>query len=257
MKNNKGWLSTLAAVVVGAICFAGAKQLTSSGVSSAQRALTPKAEVERILNERGAADPLLSAIAEAFPEEWRTMRSELADDIKSSISSSEVERRAHARSRAFMISRASSTAAASSESLVAVAAAEAALISQLQKDNQQACADFAVRGLQPGSALSQAAIDQIGRSARARVFATREGIDTPASREPASEADWEAVFAAMEALGATNSTIQAFSNPSAANTRQQCDGGVYLYQAIASLPQEQAARVFAELTVEAAKSSAL
>lgn len=255
MQNKKGWLSTVAAVVVGAICFAGAKQLTSGGISSAQRAMTPKAEVERMLNERASADPMLSAISGAFPDEWETMRSELADDIKSSISSSEVESRAHARSRAFMLSKAASTAAAPSASLVAVANAEASLISHLQRENQQACADFAVRGLQPGTDLTPAAITLIGQAARARVFATREGVDSPVNRGPASDDDWAAVLAAMEARGASAENLQAFSNPSAANTQQQCDGGVYLYQAVASLPQEQAAKVFAEMTLEAAKSA--
>lgn len=256
MQNKKGWLSIAAAVVVGAICFAGAKQLTSSGVSSAQRALTPKAEVERMLDERASVDPMLGALSEAFPVEWRAMRAELADDIKSSISSSEVERRAHARSRAFMNSRASSTASAPSASLVAVANAEALLIAQLQRENEQACADFAMRGIQPGSTLSPIAVGLIGRAARARVFATREGIDTPISRGSASDDDWGAVLAAMEARGATPDLIQAFSNPTAATAGEQCGGGVYLYQAVVSLPTEQAARVFGEMTVEAAKSSA-
>lgn len=255
MQNKKRWLSTAAAVVVGAICFVGAKQLTSGGVSSAQRASTPKAEVERMLDERASADPMLSAISEAFPEEWEAMRSELADDVKSSISSSEVESRAHFRSRAFMLSKATSTAAASAASLVAVAKAEAGLISHLQGENQQACADFAVRGLQPGTDLSPAALSLIGQAARARVLATREGVDSPVNRGPASDDDWAAVLGAMEARGASAENLQAFSNPSAATTRQQCDGGVYLYQALASLPQEQAAKVFAEITVEAAKSA--
>lgn len=256
MQNKKGWLSTAAAVVVGAICFVGAKQLTSSGVSSAQRALTPKAEVERMLDERASADPMLGALSEAFPAEWGAMRAELANDIKSSISSTEVERRAHARSRAFMTSRASSTASAPNASLVAVANAEALLIAQLQRENEQACADFAMRGIQPGSTLSQTAVDLIGRAARARVFATREGIDSPISRRAASDDDWGAVLDAMEARGATAEHLGAFSNPSAATAEQQCASGVYLYQAVASLSEEQAATVFAEMTVEAAKKPA-
>lgn len=254
MQNKKGWLSTAAAVVVGALCFLGAKQLTSGGIASAQRALTPTAEVERRLDEMASGDPMLSAIADAFPAEWRAMRAEFANDIKSNLSRSEVERRAHARSRTFIISRASSTASAPSPALLNVVTAESLLISQLQMENEQACADFAMRGLQPGSRLSPAAVDLVGRAARARVLATREGLDVPTNREAASDDDWGAVLAAMEARGATPELLEAFSNPSAATAQQQCGGGVYLYQAVAGLPTEQAARVFAEMTREAAKA---
>ena len=37
---------TVAAVIVGGVAFVGAKQLTSGGIATAQRALTPTAEVE-------------------------------------------------------------------------------------------------------------------------------------------------------------------------------------------------------------------
>ncbi len=246
-------MSAVATAVIGIVCFLGARELTSGGVAAAQRQLTPTSEVEAMLDRQAASDPMTSAIAEYFPNEWSEMRLAMAEDIKSSISSVEIERRAHARSRQFMVENAAATAASPTTPLLAAAKAETLLISQLQQENEQYCADFAVRGLQAGTRPSETAINLVGQAARARVIATRQGLDSPTRRAAPSDEDWGAVLDEMTRRGATEAMFNSLSDSSAASPQLQCSGGVIMYQAITSLPAEQGARVYAEVAKEAAK----
>lgn len=246
---------TVAAVVVGGVFFVGAKQLTSGGIATAQRALTPTAEVEAMLERFVANDPMYAALAENFPTEWATMRGELAADVKSDISMGELNARAHARSRAFMLERASATASAPTSALVRLLAAEADFISQLQRENVRYCADFGMRGLQPGTQLSPAMMQKLSLAGRARVIATRQGLDSPQRRDPSTDGDWALVGTTMEANGVPEATLEAIGNPAAASPEVQCEGTVQFYRALNELPPEQGAKLFGEITVEAAKTA--
>lgn len=250
-KRNIGY--TVAAVLVGAVCFVGAKQLTSGAWASGQRALTPTSEVEAMLDRLMTDEPMYQALAENFPSEWATMRRAMAEDVKSNLSTREINARAHARSRQFMLEHAPQLAAAPVEVLVPVVAAEAAFVRQLQAENVQYCADFGMRGLQPGSRPSVAAMAKLNEAGAAKIVAIRAGIDRPTRRVAGSEQDWARVLEAMGRNGAGQGTIAALAgDPSVATPETQCEGTVHLYRAIAELPPEQSAQLFAEITVQAA-----
>lgn len=212
--------------------------------------------VEQQLDRLEAEDPMVMAIAANFPAEWPGLRAQIVSDAKSGMSVQEVTQRAFVRSRAFMQERAPATAAASTPSLVAAAKGESEFIAQLQKDNVQDCADFAMRGLKPTATLSASALARLSPAVQARVKATREGLDNPIERPAAGEADWAAVMAAMQANGLSAEGLESFQNPDAVPVDDQCEGGVHLYRAVSGLPPEQAARVYAEMTREAAQVSA-
>jgi len=233
------------AAVVGIAVYSGIKVMTGDGGG-----------VERQLDRLEARDPMVMAIATNFPAEWPDLRAQIVVDAKSGMSVQQVTERAFVRSRAFMQERAAATAAASTPTLVQAVRGEAAFISQLQKDNVQDCADFAMRGLKPTAALTPAALALLSPAVQARVKSTREGLDDPVQRPAAGEADWAAVMAGMQAKGLSDAGLAAFQSPDAAPVADQCEGGVYLYRAVSELPAEQAARIYAQMTREAAQAVA-
>lgn len=233
------------AAVVGMAVYSGLKYFVGSGGG-----------VEQELDRLEAEDPMVMAIATNFPAEWPGLRALIVADAKSGMSVQEVTERAFVRSRAFMQERAPATAAASTPSLVSTVKGEAAFIAQLQQDNVQDCADFAMRGLKPTARLSATALARLAPAVQARVKATREGLDNPIERPSAREADWAAVMAGMQANGLSEAGVEAFQNPDSASLDDQCEGGVHLYRAVSELPPEQAARVYAEMTREAAQTGA-
>lgn len=231
------------AVVVGIGAYASLKVMT--GASS----------VERQLDRLEAEDPMVMAIAANFPDEWPGLRAQMVADAQSGLSVREVTERAFVRARAFMQTLAPATAAASSTTLVQAVKGEAAFITQLQKDNVQDCADFAMSGLKPTATLTPAGLALLSPAVQARMKATREGLDNPIARPAASDDDWQAVMTRMQANGLSQAGLAAFQAPAAAPVADQCEGGVQLYRAVSELPPEQAARVYAQMTRDAAQAS--
>lgn len=218
------------AAIVGIAVYLGLKLMTGGGVVQ---------QLDRL----EAQDPMIMAIATNFPEEWPGLRAQIVADARSGMSVQRVTERAFVRSRAFMQERVPATAAASTPTLVQAVRSEAAFIAQLQKDNVDDCADFAMRGLKPTATLTPAALALLSPAVQARVKGTREGLDDPVQRPAAGEADWAAVMSGMQAEGLSDAGLAAFQSPDAAPVADQCEGGVYLYRAVAELPAEQAARV--------------
>lgn len=253
LRKNGPWVN-LALVAVGLVAFLGAKTLVMGGISIAQNSLTPKADLEERLDRTVAGDPVMSALSESFPIEWQEMRSEMVADVRSSISALDVERRSHARTRAFMLGKTPEIAAAPSAALLEIARKDLALVSLLQEENEQHCADFGMRGLKPGSNLSPAAMQLAGQAARARVLAARQGTDSPQPRRPASDADWDNTFDVMQRNGTSDRVFAAFGGPTSTSA-DQCAAAVQLYRALSELPVDLAARVYASITLEAANTT--
>lgn len=253
--DKKSVWGVVAAMVVGAVLTVVFSRLVPGGNAAAQRALIPTAEVEARLDRLVASEPMYIALSENFPTEWATMRREMAADIKSTMSVGELNARAHARSRAFVLQQAPATSSAPTAALVNLLAAETDFVAQLQRENTQYCADFGTRGLQPGIQLSPAARQKLGVAGGARILAIRQGLDSPQVRGPMTDEDSSALLDRMEANGTSEATFGAFDNSGGASPEAQCEGTVQLYRAMGQLPPEQSARVFSGIELEAARAA--
>lgn len=254
IERRRTWY-TIAAVGVCAVCFVGAKQLTSGGIAAARRLLTPQANVEASLERAISNQAGFTAIAQNFPTEWATMREEMAADIRSQMPMEEVSARAYARSRAFMLRQAEATASAPTPALIQMLASEFDLISALQRENVEYCADFGIRGLKPGAKFSPVTTQKLEVIFRARVIATRQGLDRPQRRNPSEDQDWALVATNMRANGVPDSTLEALKNPASASPDILCEGSVQFYRALYELPPEQGAKLFGDITRDAAKTA--
>lgn len=246
---------TIAAIGVCAVSFVGAKQLASDGIATARRALTPRANVEASLERAISNQAGFTALAQNFPTEWATMREEMAADIKSQMPIEGVSARAYARSRVFMSRQAEATASAPTPALIQMLASEFDFISELQRENVEYCADFGIRGLKPGSKLSLVMMQKLDFIFRDRVIATRQGLDHPQRRNPSEDEDWALVATNMRANGVPDSTLEALKNPASASPDILCEGSVQFYRALYELPPEQGAKLFGEITRDAAKTA--
>lgn len=253
--DKKSVWGIVAAAVGGAVLTVVFNQLASGGIATAQRALTPTAEVEAQLERWAANDPMFSALAKNFPTEWATMRGEMGADMKSGKSEGELNARAHARSRAFMLERLSAAASAPTAALTSVITTDADLVSRLQRENIQYCADFGTRGLQPGIELSPATMQKVMISGGNRIIAIRQGLDSPQRRGRATDDDYAALLDRMLANGTSDATLGAFENTATASPEMLCEGTVQIYRAMTELPPEQGARIFSEVTLAPANAA--
>lgn len=239
----------LATFAIGALLSAG----SFCHSAGAQDTPARRAEAEALLDSMLVVDPTMTALSHYFPAEWAVMRRELVADIVSTMPISELEARAHGRTRSFMMLRAGDIAQAPTPALQQILRSEVSLIGILQAQSVQHCADFATRGLQPGAEFSGETIRQLGVINRMKIEAAFQGARRPAARTQASEQDWLALLDILQGSGASAELIETIlAGGEGSPPALVCEGAVALYQGMAALPAEQGARVYASTTVEAA-----
>jgi hypothetical protein len=251
---NKSVLYTILVVVLGGVIFAGAKQITSGGIAGTQRLLNPTSNLEGMLDRALYKEPFFTALAEHFPTEWTIMREGMASDIRANRSMPDIMTRAHARTREFMLERASATASAPTDSLFRLLNAEFHFISQLQRENVGYCADFGTRGLPPETQLSPSMLEKFNVAAVARVIATRQGLDHPERRNVNTDDDWALLIRNMRANGVPESALDALQNPASSSPESVCEGTVHLFRALSDLNPIQGAKLYGEMIRDSAKT---
>lgn len=238
------------AFAIAALLFVG-----HSEGARAQSTPSRQAEAEAVLSALLPSDPTMSALAEFFPAEWETIRRDMLADVISTMPVAELNARSHARMRAFINQRAGDIAQASTETLVTLLASDLAVLEALEAENVQYCADFGMRGIQPGSRLSGDVVRQLGRANRTRIRAAFEGGVRPARRNPATEKDWTALLDVIEAGGASDALIDSIvAGGEGATPALQCAGTMALYRGLSALPMELGAKLYGSIIIAAAET---
>lgn len=209
--------------------------------------------------EREAArDPTLKALKQSFPEESAALQSVVVARVRAGGSEADAKDAGFRFMRAFSARHAADVAAAPTPLLVDYARTQVGFIRALRDQDAQLCAAFAFTGLGADAKLNAKSERTMRQGVETLIRAARAGHDQPVSRDKPGPADMQAVAAALMAKGVGRDRIGALANGGwrSLSPEDQCDLGVRLYDAIASLPGERAARVTANLNALAAQQLA-
>lgn len=237
-----------AAVVAGGVYFGVAHFGPGQDSADAPVRVVSNEAVEQIVDKLVADDPYWTAFEDAFPTDWATIRSQIASDLNARQSYDDIRQRVHLTARETMLRYAIFTAEAPTPTLLVQARAELAFVEQLQRENAQYCAEFALGGLPDDRVLSPQARKLADKAARAGITATRQGIDTPQQRPRSPREDWIVVHNARQRAGLVGQDVAS------ASASKTCAFYVHLSRGIASMPPEQSARLFATLMVSGANA---
>jgi hypothetical protein len=216
-----------------------------SGASDSPQAVA--AEIDRV-----AADPkrALGAVRLYFPTDYAAFRSQIAAMAKAGKTRREVREESFRWVRTFAVRHIDHVAAAPSEYLVRLNNAHVEMLTILRKENPQACADFGMIGIKPGSALSSSATMAAETVGARGIEAARRGIDQPTVRTTTlSDADWEALARHMLSAGATPEMLVASADLARQPVKMQCDVTFYLYKGAALMDPEDTARMSAAFQI--------
>jgi hypothetical protein len=209
--------------------------------------------------DRAFADPQMAKVygpmARDFPDEFTELRSELIERAQSGASEADLAAVGFRRMRTFTLSHTKDAVASPDDALIGLAKAQLEVAKALRKTDVDQCADFGMRGLQPGKSLAPEAEAAVLEGTRAMLHAIREGIDYPQQRslEVLSPADGRALLAGIKQR-VSPEVYAAITSPrgmTGLSSRDQCDGTVAIYEATLSLPARRAATVTAFLTMQA------
>jgi hypothetical protein len=254
-RDSRWSLKGIFGIVVGLIAFAVAKVATRDGISFVKQKTTSAASIEQKFEQ----DPRMSAafleFKADFPNEYHRMTSDIADQIRSGVSSAEIGQRSHDAMRNFTLSHVKQITSASDSTLISLAEAQGSVASALASENEYACAQFADTGLPAGTQLSDATLNRVGETTRLMIAAAHEGTIRPVARETSdiSEADSIAVVRQLKQHGVTDAQLQLLSNNmQGASVADKCSVGVALYESMAALPRAASARVTAFFLAQSA-----
>jgi hypothetical protein len=157
--------------------------------------------------------------------------------------------------RGFIRSKLSMIERAPAADLRALGAAYAALVHVLQRDDTGLCARFATAGFQPSDTLSPAAMRAMAHINAVQVHAMRHAEIAPVpARGALAQPDAAAFMAAVAKENpAAPALLQDQAKLNAASDDEKCAVGIAIYDAVAALPEAQAANLTAFLIVNGAK----
>ena len=197
------------------------------------------------LDRLSKTDPVFSAIASKFPQEWTGIREDLAPDYANSTSREEVIAAATQHLHEFIGSKAAATAAAPSSAIVDIIRAEREALKVLQASDTSLCAQFARGNLARSPDLSDKALNQMSVVGQKRVVAIRLGTDSPQPRANPSEEDMATLDQAMLESDAPAD----WATDTRLGDAQTCSAAITAYNILSTMPEDQAARIFSQTGV--------
>jgi hypothetical protein len=214
-------------------------------LSKRGRAATGTQAIEREL----ANDPTFKALNAAFPDEHAALLSVVSARHRAGASEAQIKDAAFRYMRDFTIRHAPDVAAAPAPELRDYAATQAGFIRALRDQDPQLCAAFAFTGLGEDTQLGGKAERAMRKGVEAQIRAARAGRDNPVARAKPDRTDMQSMVRALGRKGARPDQVEAIGNGGwrQLGASEQCDLGVRLYEAVASLPAETGARVSASL----------
>jgi len=203
-----------------------------------------------------AANPSLvnfyGPLKQYFPEDYQKLSRGVSSLTKRGASDEEIAQYSFLAMRAFVADHMQDIASAPTPTLVKIAKSQANVARILSWENPAACAEYGVSGLKSGTLarLSAAARANIGAGVRATIEAAHKGAASPITREAKlSQEDSNQLVRALTESGLTEQQMRLLSKGGIekANVVDQCRVTLALYEAVARMPPEKAARVTSSL----------
>ena len=125
------------------------------------------------------------------------------------------------------------------------------LMEAMSRSSEFYCGQFAFEGLSSSAKLSPDVLSIISEASALQINAAAAGRASPVVRKDPTAADWDALSQNMLDLGTTLEEMQRVNEGivSAMSQSRKCEVGKNLYEGIANLPAESAARVGAFLLI--------
>lgn len=219
----------------------------------------PSAETYAARIDREAEnDAALKAMRETDPAFYGTLRGRASSRLAAGDSIGEVRTEMMAEVRSYTLRQAPNVAAAPTAQLMRVIETERDLIRHLQSTDVGNCAAFAMSGLPMGYQPRGEVVELVNTAASARLVAAKAGREGPVRRGDITEADGQALYAALVAEGVPEAATAALFDGSLSMlpARTQCDTTAAFYDAMLALPPESRPRVAAVVLTAAAEAGA-
>lgn len=199
---------------------------------------------------------MFRALRDDYPDEYKRLVSLTIEGTEAKRSDAEMKQRGFDEMHGFMRSKLPMIEKASAADLRALGLAYAALIHTLQREDTGLCARFGTSGFQASDTLSPATMKALAHINALQVHAMRRAESVPAPERGALAPPDAAAFLAAVAKEnpATAALIRDQAKLNGSSDSDKCAVGVAIYDAVASLPEAQAANLTAYLIVYAAKS---
>lgn len=239
------WLWSAGAVVaatVGMVALAQAPQDEASDVEDLERRLksTP-------------VQPMMAAIKQNYPDDYRQIMSDLNDKMNDpDVSSAQLTAYSGERIMGFYASKKPDALNASEESLVAIGRRTAKFVDRLSKENVKACAQFSTTGFRADVGLTDAQLTENNHINALAFAAAKEG--SKRQRDPArgkladADADlWGDAMATFDYDEDLYQMMQDEAQLAKASEQELCRIGRLSWGGAVLLPKGAAARVTAYL----------
>lgn len=187
-----------------------------------------------------------------FPDDYAELARGVASLKKRGAPDEEIAQYSFLAMRAFVAEHMQDIASAPTPVLVRIARSQANAARILSRENPAACAQYGVSGLksQTLASLSPAARANIGAGVRATIEAAYKGATSPIMREARlSQEDTDQLVRALAQSGLNEPQMRLLSKGGIekASVVDQCRVSLALYETIARMPPDKAARVTSSL----------
>jgi len=243
-----------AAGVVAAVLIAGAVgAVVKSGTREAFNFAntTPSAldsELQEFFDENPSQAALYDAMKEKYPEKYDELIAGLSTVVRNN---GDVRQYGFDFMRKFTLSLKKDFRAAPSGDIQLVLDKHVELMDALSRSSQLYCGQFAFEGLTSSAELSPEVVSMSSEASALQIHAAAAGRASPVVRNEPTAEDWDALSQNMLDLGTTLEELQHVNEGtvSALSQSSKCEVGKDLYEGMAKLPPESAARVGAFLLI--------
>ena len=208
--------------------------------------------IDRELQQSPLVGDLYRTVKAAYPQEYQAFLGQAAETASRSGQGA-VERLAYNFSRQLMIRHFSGLARAPNPHLVDITRQYAQLLRTLQQSDPRLCAQFVTSGVGPGSRPPREAMAILSRIGVLQIRAARAGETGSRAMRPDLTPE-EAQTLVGEIGRRSPEAGRLLTNETALRTapvEQQCATGLAIYETVATLPPETAAKAMVSLLREA------
>ncbi|MEO8176329.1 MAG: hypothetical protein ABI626_06680 [Sphingomicrobium sp.] len=248
----RNFVKISAVVVVTIAVIIAAVQVMTTGGFNAPWNSTPNERVAEALADNPSLVNFYDPLKQYFPENYMELSRGVSSLTNRGASSDEIAQYSFLAMRAFVTDHMQDIASAPTPMLVRIAKSQANVARILSRENPAACAQYGVSGLKAEmlAGLSPAARASIGAGVRATIEAAHKGAASPIMREgKLTQEDTNQLVRALGQSGLTEVQMRLLSTGGIekASIADQCQVTLALYDTIARMPSERAARVTSSL----------
>ena len=243
-----------AAGLVAAVLIAGAVgAVVKSGTREAfnYANTTPSAidgELQEFFDENPSQAALYGAMKEKYPEKYDEMIAGLSTIARNK---GDVRQYGFDFMRKFTMSLKNDLKAAPSGDIQLVLDKHVELMEAMSRSSEFYCGQFAFEGLTSSAELAPEVLNLVSEASALQIKAAAAGRASPVVREDPTAADWDALSQNMLDLGTTPKEMEHVNQGtvSVMSPSRKCEVGKDLYEGMANLPPESAARLGAFLLI--------